>query len=166
MSAVNVKVSSDNKKLVTYIQDATGGIKVVGLDAKKGQRVQVTGTVQSENGLLSLLTQEVIMLDEKEGSVPIQPVASNEAAANEGTLATVTGNVTAKTADTLTLNNELTVYLDPTVGSMNEITVGQSVTVSGLIVVNEQQQPRLILSSIDDLVVNKVEPFIPNTMET
>ncbi len=64
VSAVNVKVGSDSKNLVTYIQDATGGIKVVGLDAKKGQRVQVTGTVQSENGLLSLLTQEVIMLDE------------------------------------------------------------------------------------------------------
>ena len=64
VSAVNVKVGLDSDKLVTYIQDATGGIKVVNLDAKKGQRVQVTGTVQSENGLLSLLTQEVIMLDE------------------------------------------------------------------------------------------------------
>jgi len=45
-------------------QDVTGEIKVVNLDAKKGQIVQVTGTVQSENRILSLLTQEVIMLDE------------------------------------------------------------------------------------------------------
>ena len=64
VSAVNVKIGLDSDKLVTYTQDATGGIKVVNLDAKKGQRVQVTGTVQSENGLLSLLTQEAIMLDE------------------------------------------------------------------------------------------------------
>ena len=72
VSAVNVKVGSDSDQRVTYIQDATGGINVEGLDAKKGQRVQVTGTVQSENRLISLLTQEVIMLDEKELSVPVK----------------------------------------------------------------------------------------------
>ena len=46
-------------------------------------------------------------------------------------IAKVSGNVTAKTADTITLNNNLTVYLDHTVGSMNAIAVGQTVTVSG-----------------------------------
>ena len=64
VSAVNVKVGLDSDKIVTYIQDATAGIKVVNLDTKKGQSVQVTGTVESENGLLSLLTQEAIMPDE------------------------------------------------------------------------------------------------------
>lgn len=169
VSAANVKASADSNNLLTYIQDESGGIIAVGLDAKKGQRVEVTGTVQEENGAVSLLTQEVAVLDANEGDVPVKSVPSNEAIANEGLLVSVEGDVTAKAEDTLTINNELTVYIDSTVGSTASVEVGQSVTVTGVIVMDEEQQPRLVLDNMDKLVVNIVEDVketkIPNTIE-
>ena len=170
VSAVNVKASADSSKLLAYIQDESSGIIAVGLDAKKGQRVEVTGTVQEENGVVSLLTQEVAVLDVNEGDVPVKSVPSNEALANEGSLVSVEGDVTAKTEDTLTINNELMVYIDSAVGSTDAVEIGQSVTAIGVITIDEQQQPRLVLDSMDKLVVNAIEDVInktktPNTIE-
>ncbi|WP_342431242.1 choice-of-anchor I family protein [Neobacillus sp. FSL H8-0543] len=163
VSAVDVKISADQNTLQSYIQDESGGLMVLALDAKKGQKVQVTGTVQSENGVVSLLAEEVAILDEKEGSVPVKSVPSHEAGALEGWLVSVTGDVTAKTADTITINNELTIYVDSTVGSTAGMETGQFITVQGVMAVNNQNQSRLILSSMDDLIIN--EEKIPNTME-
>jgi hypothetical protein len=163
VSAANIKTSADSIMLLTYIQDESGGITAIGLDAKKGQQVRVTGTVQEENGNISLLTQEVTVLDENEADVPAESVPVNEAAELEGKLVNVTADVTAKTEDTLTIDEELTVYIDSTVGSTSDVETGQSVAVTGVIAPNEQKQTRLVLSSMEDLDVN--EANLPNSLD-
>jgi predicted extracellular nuclease len=156
VSAANVKASADGT-LYTYIQDDSGALNAIGLDAKKGQRVQLTGMVQEVNGETSLLIEQVTVLDESEADVPVASVSSNEALALEGYQVSVTGDVTAKTENTLTLNNELSVYFDSTVGSTANIEEGQSVTVTGVMAPNQQGQLNLVLSSMDDLAVNEEE---------
>lgn len=162
VSAANVKVNADAMP-VTYIQDATGGIAAAGLDAKKGQRVRVTGMVQEDNGTRRLLTQETVLLDEKESDVAEMPVSAKDASSNEGSLVSVTGEITAKTDDTLTIDDILTVYVDASIGTAQDYKTGDFITASGIIALDEQKQPRLIVSSLGNIMINEAK--LPDTLQ-
>ncbi|OHR67088.1 hypothetical protein HMPREF3291_11450 [Bacillus sp. HMSC76G11] len=157
VSAASVKVHADAMP-VTYIQDETGGIAAVGLDAKKGQRVRISGMVQDQKGSRSLLTQETVLLDEKDADVDEVTVSPKEAASKEGLLVKVKGEITAKTDDTLTIDGALTAYADPSAGTLQDYKTGDSITASGIIAFDEKKKPRLIVSSLGDIVKNEQMP--------
>lgn len=163
VTAGSIKTSEEAAMPVSYVQDSSGGIAAAGLDAKKGQRVRVTGTVQDVNGTRTLLTQETIVLDEKEADVPVLSVHAKDAAANEGFMVSVTGDITAKTENTLTIDNALTVYVDASIGSTKDYKTGDFISASGVIALNEQKQPILVLSSLGNIVLNEAK--LPNTLE-
>ncbi|MGG4488165.1 choice-of-anchor I family protein [Metabacillus idriensis] len=162
VSAANVKVHADAMP-VTYIQDETGGIAAAGLDAKKGQRVRISGMVQDQKGTRSLLTQETVFIDKEATDVEEVTVSPKEAASKEGMRVKVKGEITAKTADTLTIDGALTVYADSSAGTLMDYKTGDFITASGMIAFDEKKKPRLIISSLEDIV--RSEPKKPDALQ-
>ena len=126
-----------------YIQDSSSGIQI--FSSKKlfpeltvGDMVQVVGTVGTANGEIKLNTTEAdaIKVLCQEPNLP-PAVVTNYNPMQAGQLVQVSGLVQAKSGSTITLDNSWELYVKRSSGiKTSQFDTGQSVTVTGIIVAN------------------------------